>query len=99
MVLGSFEGSFRGFSEEARTGGFPSPSFGGFGFIDVASDLSIVAGWQIGSRSPMSALRLAMQFISAKKLPSQMSAFTHGGNIGSNSVRSATLRCVLGDFG
>ena len=36
--------------------GFLSPSFGGFGFIGVASDLSIVAGWQIGCWSPMSAL-------------------------------------------
>ncbi len=34
----------------------PSPSFGGFGFIGVASHLSIVAGWQIGSRSSMSIL-------------------------------------------
>ena len=32
------------------------PSFGGFGFIGVVTDLSIVAGWQIGSRSHMSAL-------------------------------------------
>ncbi len=45
-----------GFSEEARTRGFPSPSFGGFSLISVASDLSIVAGWQRGRRSPMSAL-------------------------------------------
>ncbi len=32
-VLESFGESFRGFSEEARTRGFPSPSFGGFGYI------------------------------------------------------------------
>ncbi len=31
-VLESFGESFRGFSEEARTRGFPSPPFGGFGF-------------------------------------------------------------------
>ncbi len=54
--LGVLREVFHGFSEEARTRGFPSPPFGGFGFIGVASVLSIVAGWQIGSRSPMSAL-------------------------------------------
>ncbi len=32
-ILGSFGESFRGFSEEARTRGFPSPSLGGFGFV------------------------------------------------------------------
>ena len=37
-------GDVRGFSEEARTRGFPSLSFGGLGLIGVASDLSIVAG-------------------------------------------------------
>ncbi len=31
--LGVLRGVIRGFSEEARTGGFPSPSFGGFGFV------------------------------------------------------------------
>ncbi len=36
-----------GFSEKARTRGFPSPSFGGFGLIGVASDLSIVSAWRI----------------------------------------------------
>ena len=47
---------FHGFSEEARTRGFPLPSCGGFGFIGVAGDLSIVAAWRIGSASPMSPL-------------------------------------------
>ncbi len=28
---------FRGFSEEARTLGFPSPSFGGFGFVVIVA--------------------------------------------------------------
>ncbi len=55
-ILGSFGETFRGFSEEARTRGFPCPPLGGFGFVGVASDLSIVAAWQIGSGSPMSAL-------------------------------------------
>ena len=45
-----------GFSEEARTRGFPSPPFGGFGFIGVASDRIIAARGQLGSCSPMSAL-------------------------------------------
>ena len=31
--LGVLRGVFRGFSEEARTRGFPSPSLGGFGNI------------------------------------------------------------------
>ncbi len=35
---------------------FSYPSFGGFGFIGVATDLSIVAGWQITSQLPMSPL-------------------------------------------
>ena len=30
-----FRGVVRGFSEEARTRGFPSPSFGGYGFVAV----------------------------------------------------------------
>jgi len=30
--LGVLREVFHGFSEEARTRGFPSPSFGGFGF-------------------------------------------------------------------
>ncbi len=33
--LGSFGESFHGFSEEARTRGFPSPAFGGFGFVEI----------------------------------------------------------------
>ncbi len=33
-------GVFRGFSEEARTRGFPSPSFGGFGFIVAVTKYS-----------------------------------------------------------
>ncbi len=45
-VLGSFEGPFRGFSKEARTRGFPSPSLGGFGFVGV----SPVAGLSQTSR-------------------------------------------------
>ena len=31
---------FHGFSEEARTRGFPSPSFGGFGFIVSTTNYS-----------------------------------------------------------
>ncbi len=31
--LGVLQGVVRGFSEEARIRGFPSPSFGGFGFV------------------------------------------------------------------
>jgi hypothetical protein len=31
-------GVIRGFSEEARTRGFPSPPFGGFGYIGVAKN-------------------------------------------------------------
>ena len=54
--LGVLRGAFHGFSEEARTRGFPCPSFGGFGFIGVARNLSIVAGWQVAGRSTMSAL-------------------------------------------
>ncbi len=54
--LGVLRGVVRGFSEEARTRGFPSPPLGGFGFIGVASDSSIVRRWHIGSRLPMSAL-------------------------------------------
>ncbi len=34
-------GVIRGFSEEARTRGFPSPSFGGFGFVDICCDFFI----------------------------------------------------------
>ena len=52
-ILGSFVAS--NVAEEAKTRSFPSPSLGGFGFIGVASDLSIVAGWRIASRSTMSA--------------------------------------------
>ncbi len=54
-VLGVLRGVAGGITEEATDRGFPPPSFSGFGFIGVAYDLSIVAGWQIGSRSPMSA--------------------------------------------
>ncbi len=39
--LGVLREAFRGFSEEARTRGFPSPSFGGFGFIVVIAKYSI----------------------------------------------------------
>ena len=35
-----------GFSEEARTRGFPSPPFGGFGFI-VVTALSVVEDWRV----------------------------------------------------
>ncbi len=55
-IVESFEGSFRGFSEEARTRGFPSPLFGPFGLIVVTRDLSIVAAWRIGSGSTTAAL-------------------------------------------
>jgi hypothetical protein len=55
-TLVPFGESFLGFSEEARTLGFPSPSFDGFGFVGVASYLSIVAGWKIRGRWPVSAL-------------------------------------------
>ncbi len=33
--LGVLRGVVRGFSEEARTRGFPSPPFGGFGVVVV----------------------------------------------------------------
>ncbi len=45
--LGNLRGAFRGFSEEARTRGIPSPSFGGFGFIVIVCAVSIVARRQI----------------------------------------------------
>ncbi len=35
--LGVLRGANRGFSEEARTRGFPSPSLDGFGFIVAAT--------------------------------------------------------------
>ncbi len=38
------------------------PSFGGFAFIGVITDLSIVAEWPIDSRSPMSALGTKRKF-------------------------------------
>ena len=38
--LGSFGESFRGFSEEGRTRGFPSPPFGGFGFVVATTNYS-----------------------------------------------------------
>ena len=41
----------RGFSKKAKTRGLPPPLLDGFGFIDVASDMSIVAGRQIGAFS------------------------------------------------
>ncbi len=44
--LGVLRGVIEAVAEEARTRGLPSPSLAGFGFISVASDLSIVAGWQ-----------------------------------------------------
>ena len=54
--LGVLRGVIRGFSEEARTRGFPSLPFDRFGFIGVASDLSIVRARRIDKGSPMSAL-------------------------------------------
>ncbi len=45
------------------TRGFPSPSLNGFGFVDVASDLSIVAGWQIDYRACHSPLRDTLWFV------------------------------------
>ena len=50
-------GVIHGFSEEARTRGFPSPPFGGFGFFGVAGNRIIADGWQLSSWSPMSASR------------------------------------------
>ncbi len=41
MILGSFGESFLGFSEEVKTRGFPSPSFGGFGFVVIYCDLNL----------------------------------------------------------
>ena len=46
--LGVLRGVFHGFSKEARTRGFPSPSFGGFGFVGVTRNLSITLGVYIG---------------------------------------------------
>jgi len=54
--LGVLRGVILGFSEEARTRGFPSPSFGGFGFIVVGISLSIEAGHRIASQALTSAL-------------------------------------------
>ncbi len=42
--------------ENCDASGLPFTSLGGFGFIGVASDLSIAAAWQVGSGSIMSAL-------------------------------------------
>ncbi len=44
--LGVLRGVIRGFSEEARTRGFPSQSFGGFGFVVIrcASFIRLAAG-------------------------------------------------------
>ncbi len=53
---GSLLGAFCDFSKEARTRGFPSPPFGGFGFLGVACDPIMAAGWRLGGSSPMSAL-------------------------------------------
>ncbi len=55
-ALGSVEG--RSVASRMKRGpvAFHPRLSGGFGFIVVARDLSIVAGWQIGSRLPMSAL-------------------------------------------
>jgi len=36
-ILGSFVASLKGVAEEARTRGFPSPSLGGFGFVEVVN--------------------------------------------------------------
>ena len=41
--LGVLRGVIHGFSEEARTRGFPSPPLDGFGFTSIDSGLSIVA--------------------------------------------------------
>ncbi len=38
--LGVLREVFRGFSEEARTRGFPSPSLGGFGFVVAVTKYS-----------------------------------------------------------
>ncbi len=38
--LGVLREVFHGFSEEARTRGFPSPSFDGFGYIVAATNYS-----------------------------------------------------------
>ncbi len=43
--LGVLRGVFHGFSEEAKTLGFPSPSFGGFGFV-LVTVLSVVEDWR-----------------------------------------------------
>jgi len=55
-LVSVLRGAVRGFSEEARTRGFPSPSLDGFGFICVSVALSIVGAWRNGSRSLMTAL-------------------------------------------
>ncbi len=54
--LGVLREVFHGFSEEARTRGFPSPPFGGFGFFGVASERIIANRGQLASWSAMSAL-------------------------------------------
>ena len=51
---------FRGFSEEARTRGLPSPSFGGFGLIGVASDLKY-SSWK-AIRQPITNVRFGLRF-------------------------------------
>ncbi len=66
--LGVLRGVAGGVAEEARIRGFLSPSLGGFGFICVDIAPSIVAGRQIGSRSPMSASGHKQKFMT---LPSQ----------------------------
>ncbi len=52
--LGVLREVFLGFSEEARTRGFPSPPFGGFGFFNVVIELQYSdsqAVWWIASMS------------------------------------------------
>ena len=47
--LRSFGKSFRDFSEEARTRGIPSPSFGGFGFVRLVKAYAFCADSTIPS--------------------------------------------------
>ncbi len=53
FLLGVFREVFRGFSEEARNRGFPSPSFGGFGLIVVVTKYN---SW-IADRLPVTNVR------------------------------------------
>jgi hypothetical protein len=50
-------GVIRGFSEEARTRGFPSPSFDRFGFFNVVSDFKYSDSQAILWIVPMAASR------------------------------------------